>query len=183
MPNGKAEPMFEVIPYNFDKLQEKYSGAREVMLGKVNQALRQCGNTLVPPIKKETPVGATAKLRNTTVYQILGKAEDMRMEVRQSAASKKGFKYGIAVRMGTRPHFPPIDALVPWVVKKLNVPMAEARSVAFLVCRKISRKGTKAQPYHLKVFKAYSQKIRSILRRGVADFAGVMNDVPPPGGA
>ena len=50
-----------------------------------------------------------------------------------------------AVELGTRPHMPPVQALVPWVQEKLGVPAKDARSVAFLVARKIARSGTPAQ--------------------------------------
>lgn len=49
------------------------------------------------------------------------------------------------VELGTRAHMPPVDALVPWVREVLGVQGVRARSVAFLVARKIARKGTPAQ--------------------------------------
>lgn len=49
------------------------------------------------------------------------------------------------VEEGTKPHMPPVDALVPWVRAVLGVEPARARSVAFLVARKIARKGTEPQ--------------------------------------
>lgn len=53
--------------------------------------------------------------------------------------------YAEPVELGTRPHFPPIEPLIDWVIQKLGVPEKEARGVAFLVARKISKKGTDAQ--------------------------------------
>ncbi|MBX3588848.1 MAG: hypothetical protein KF796_19625 [Ramlibacter sp.] len=49
------------------------------------------------------------------------------------------------VELGTRPHMPPVAALVPWVREVLGVDASRARSVAFLVARKIATKGTPAQ--------------------------------------
>ncbi len=51
------------------------------------------------------------------------------------------------LELGTKPHMPPIDALVPWVKAVLGVDPKRARSVAFLVARKIARKGTKPKRY------------------------------------
>lgn len=48
----------------------------------------------------------------------------------------------VFAELGTRPHMPPIEALVPWVRAVLGVPAKRERSVAFLVARKIARKGT-----------------------------------------
>jgi hypothetical protein len=52
------------------------------------------------------------------------------------------------VELGTKPH--PVsaegrEALAAWAVKRLGVSKKEAPRVAFLVARKIARKGTKAQ--------------------------------------
>ncbi|MBF9263391.1 HK97 gp10 family phage protein [Acidovorax cattleyae] len=49
------------------------------------------------------------------------------------------------LELGTRPHMPPVDALVPWVRAVLGVDRKRERSVAYLVARKIARRGTKAQ--------------------------------------
>jgi HK97 gp10 family phage protein len=51
-------------------------------------------------------------------------------------------KYASYVEFGTRPHWPPVDALKDWAAKKLG-----DESLAFVVARAISRRGTKAQPY------------------------------------
>ncbi len=56
--------------------------------------------------------------------------------------------YAAAVEYGTRPHFPPIAALVPWVKRKFQVKdEAEAESIAFLIARKIAARGT--QGHHM----------------------------------
>jgi len=48
------------------------------------------------------------------------------------------------VDLGTKPHFPPVEALIDWVRTKLGIANEkEARGVAFLIARKISRVGTK----------------------------------------
>jgi len=48
--------------------------------------------------------------------------------------------YAMFVHEGTKPHFPPIDAIEPWA-RKHGIP-------AFLVARAISQKGTKAHPFY-----------------------------------
>ncbi len=49
------------------------------------------------------------------------------------------------VELGTKAHMPPVEALVPWVRAVLGVDRKSERSVAFLVARKIARKGTEPQ--------------------------------------
>jgi hypothetical protein len=51
--------------------------------------------------------------------------------------------YALPVETGTRPHFPPPSALLPWVKQKFpGVDEKKAKSLAFLVGRKISKVGT-----------------------------------------
>lgn len=50
--------------------------------------------------------------------------------------------YATPVELGTRPHFPPVEALLDWVRIKFGVPESEARNIAFLIARKIASKGT-----------------------------------------
>jgi hypothetical protein len=81
-------------------------------------------------------------------------------------------QYAAPVELGTRPHFPPVEPLVDWVRVKLGiVEEREARGVAFLVARKISRKGTKAQrPFGL-TFEAQEAQVGEIFERATARIA------------
>lgn len=174
----KAEGMIQIEVLNAKELQKKFAQSPEHMFIAMNHAFRQAGALLTPQIKEETPVGASHKLRNTTVYQVLGKAVDMRMEIRQSAFSDKGFPYGVAVRAGSRPHFPPYEALIPWVRAKLHVAEERVRSVAFLVARKISRVGTKANPYHIRVFDRNVDHLKDIMKGACLEFVARIADIP-----
>lgn len=53
--------------------------------------------------------------------------------------SSKADKYAAAVEYGSRPHWPPIQALEGWA-QRHGIP-------AFLVARKIAREGTKERPF------------------------------------
>ncbi len=173
----KAEATIEISPIGFDELTKKYSNSREVVLGTINRMLRRMGQSLVPSVKNETPLGASHKLRNTTVFQVLGHGEEMSMEIRQSAFSPGGFPYGVAVRTGTRPHFPPYLALVPWVQKVLGVTdEKQAPRVAFLVARKISQVGTVSNPYHLRAMESTMPEIRSIIAEETSALAEKLGD-------
>jgi len=59
-------------------------------------------------------------------------------------------KHGIFVHEGTRPHWPPRAPIERWVALKARrgvMDVQNIRSVAFLIARAISRRGTKAQPF------------------------------------
>lgn len=55
--------------------------------------------------------------------------------------------YAKAIEFGSRPHWPPPGSLARWARLKLGVPAARVQSVDYLIRRKISKKGTKAQPF------------------------------------
>lgn len=57
----------------------------------------------------------------------------------------RSVRHGPFVEFGTKPHFPPPAALEKWARIKLGSPNPSA--TAFLIARKISRTGTKAQPF------------------------------------
>ena len=89
-------------------------------------------------IKEQTPEGAGPIHLRDTIFQ----------KVQQSGVAVWGTVgtpavYGEPVEMGTRPHFPPVAPIRFWVEKKLGYSGKEAQSVAFLIARAISRRGTK----------------------------------------
>mgnify|MGYP000630952051 CR=1 FL=1 len=53
--------------------------------------------------------------------------------------------YALVVEHGSRPHWPPRAPIEFWVARKLGVRGKRVRAVAFLVARKIARRGTPAQ--------------------------------------
>lgn len=95
-------------------------------------------NALVGAIAPLTPVGVGGTLRAGFQSDVTGDA----VEVRGRVFNPLG--YALPVEEGARPHFPPIGPLELWARRKLGVPDGEARSVAFLIARKIAKHGTPA---------------------------------------
>jgi hypothetical protein len=58
-----------------------------------------------------------------------------------------GAEYSLPVHEGSKPHFPPTSVLVNWVSRKFGVSGTQAKSIAFLIARKIARTGTKGRPF------------------------------------
>jgi len=158
----KAEGAITFTPVGWDELADKYRGSREVILRGMNTAFRRMGKHMVTELKAYTPVGVTHNLRNKTVAEVLGTAEDMRLEIRQSAWSGS-YPYGVGVRMSTRPHWPPYRALIPWVKLRWGLSDELAPRAAFLLARRISRVGTKANPYHVRALEANKEALREIV--------------------
>ncbi len=56
--------------------------------------------------------------------------------------------YAVPLEAGSQPHFPPTDAIAGWVRRKgIASDEREVRSVAFLIARAISRRGTRARNF------------------------------------
>ena len=72
-------------------------------------------------------------------------------------------EHGEPVELGTKPHFPPLGPIQFWVEKKLGYMGKEAESVAFLVARAISRRGTKGAQMFENAFEDNEYKVVHIL--------------------
>lgn len=101
-------------------------------------------------IMPKTPVGVSGTLRGATAAKVTtsgGSPVSIEGRVFNPTA------YGMPVELGRRPgKQPPSSALELWVRRKLDIPENRVKSVAFLVARKIGRKGTTAVEMFKKAF-------------------------------
>ena len=114
--------------------------AREEMERSVEEALR----LLKHEIQENTPTGAHGHLRGSITHQLRGQALSDGLGVVGTVGSS--LNYALSVELGTKPHKVSIEgqvALREWVEKKLGIDPSRSASVAFLIARKISKKGTK----------------------------------------
>lgn len=106
-------------------------------------------------VKEGIPRGATGLTAASVSSDTFSTAAGVLGVVGSSQAS------AAFVELGTRPHMPPVSALIPWVQAVLGVNAKRAPRVAFLVARKIARKGTKAQqPFALALARTEGQVLR-----------------------
>jgi len=109
-------------------------------------------------VKELTPEGAgPIHLRDT----IFGKTSVMGRRVHGFLGTPA--KYGESVELGTAAHFPPVAPIQHWVEKKLRISGDNARSVAFLIARAISRRGTKGAHMFDKGFDRSESRVMTIL--------------------
>lgn len=110
---------------------------------KVSQDVREAKLTealmlLERAVKLETPEGAgPIHLRDSIFPKVTMSGKKV------SGSLGTPLEHGEPVELGTRPHFPPTAPIQHWVEKKLGYSGKEAASVAFLIARAISRRGTK----------------------------------------
>lgn len=109
-------------------------------------------------VKLNTPVGAGPIHLRDTIFQQVSQASGSTIGILGTPAV-----YGEPVEMGTKPHFPPIAPIQHWVEGKLGLAGAEAKSVAYLIARKISKKGTEGAKMFDKGFSGNESAVIRIL--------------------
>lgn len=141
----------------------------------IDEEFRQALNAGVLHLKGQiqpaTPVGVTSHLRQGVQTSITGEAVSLVGRVFDPVA------YAMPVESGSRPHFPPVGPLQLWVRRKLGIgDEREARSVAFLIARAISRRGTPAVWMFRKAWDANLDQVEGFLKaageRIIARLAG-----------
>ena len=110
----------------------------------VEQAMAKATEQLRSTAFEETPVGATAFLRDTIGAQVSVHSQEP-VDVSGHVWWQAG--YAPAVEHGSRPHWPPIGPLVHWVERKLHVPPGESYGAARRIQFKIARHGTRGQEF------------------------------------
>jgi hypothetical protein len=74
------------------------------------------------------------------------------------------------VETGTRPHFPPPSALLPWVMLRFNPGSEkEALSIAFAVAQNIRKRGTQGHFMFERAVEQLSGEAPGIMERAIAD--------------
>lgn len=151
----------------FDELQAAWAKAPDIVRQELTRAMWEAELQLEPAIQAETPEGAYKNLRSSIAAQTPRVSADTVLGVVGTAAA-----YAIPVELGTKPHFPPILPLVDWVIAKLGVPEKEAKGVAFLIARKISRRGTTGAAMFRKGFDKTERRVQQAFvdaRRRIRD--------------
>jgi hypothetical protein len=124
----------------------------------VEQEFRILARPLLETVSRNTPVGATGNLATQINATITRTQTEVILAIHQSARSVAGIPYVKAVSGmdrqggGRKPgKMPPYMDLADWVRIKLRVPDKQIKRVAWLIARSIGVKGTRGNPYYLKV--------------------------------
>lgn len=121
------------------ELEAAWQKAPETVRDELSRAMEESLVALQGSVQEFTPLGATEQLAPSIIAQPVETLADQVIGVVGTS-----FDYALAVELGTKPHFPPVEALEDWVEKRLGVRGKEIRNVAFLVARKIAAHGTPA---------------------------------------
>jgi len=123
----------------------------------MTQAMRRATFTLEAEAAKRTPVGvgdsATGHLRASITSEVRGTPARVRGIVGSPS------DYGLAVELGSRPHWPPKGVMKRWAQLKLGLSEKKAGEIEYVLRRSISRKGTPAVKMFTTAFSASRSRI------------------------
>lgn len=133
-----AAKFIDIAPLGADRLARMFAEAPEMAREELLRAMWAAVQHLEAEVKERTPTA-----HGTLRASVFGEARIEPDGVLGVVGSP--LLHAPYVELGTKPHWPPVDALVDWVRVKFGVSEeTELRRVAFLVARKISVSGTPA---------------------------------------
>lgn len=110
--------------------------------------------------KRESPVGVTSNLRNSMTGRTTQEGHGRRLRFTGEVFSDVIHAEPVDLGRGAG-NAPPFEALIRWVEVVMGIVRKRSRSVAFLVARKIGRKGFKGKHF----FRAAAQVAEKNLMR------------------
>lgn len=121
-----------------NRLDAQMRQAPEAVTAELMAAMTEADLLVLREVQERTP-RAQGTLRSSEHH-----VERLRGPFAVEGLVGSPLNYAQPVELGTRPHFPPVEALIDWVKVKFGISDERlARSAAYLVARKISRVGTK----------------------------------------
>jgi len=156
---------YDIDYSELQQLQAAFERAPNVVREELDAAVTEADSLLTREVQEESPV-AGGTFRASIFHE-----EEVQDTVVMGVVSTP-LNYAPAVELGTKPHFPPVEALIDWVRSKLHITDEKsARGVAFLIARKISRVGTKEQRPFGRVYQAQLPQVNAIFDRAGARIA------------
>ncbi len=153
-----------------DEMRAAWAQAPEIARAELTAAMIEADRLLKGEVQDATPSSGHGTLRDS-IFAVEQVSDTQIIGIVGTAQP-----YAIPVELGSKPHFPPVESLIDWVRVKLGVPEKEARSVAFLVARKIARTGTEGAFMFTNTFRRLEPAVQAIFARArdriVARLAG-----------
>lgn len=122
--------------------------------------LLKAGQEMTSKIRANTPVGVTGLAKSSVQINPATISSEY-------IISSLGCKYYPIIEEGSKPHFPPVEALYDWVSKKLHITGLGTKKVAWAIAVTISKRGTQGKKVFENVYNEYKEKVPSIVKRYV----------------
>lgn len=118
----------------FDTFEAALKKSPSIIKREMSKALKNSVTVISIAAKAGVPVGATGALKRSITAHV-----DESNLIGIVGLDAPGRAYGIYVERGSKPHWPPREALERWASQR-GIPV-------FLVQRAIAKKGTRPQPF------------------------------------
>jgi len=128
----------QVINIELEQLADIWTKSPQMVMAELTRTLVGTSAMVQAQIVHKLPRGATSHLA-----QSVGMVGPIVTNNSAQTLIGSSLIYAAPVELGTKPHMPPIAPLVDWVTAVLGIEEPEAKTVAFKIARKISKKGTK----------------------------------------
>lgn len=152
-----TEPVYEIN--GAVELTEAFKAAPEIVEKVAFRALTKATALLERDIKERTPFGVTGLLRDSITAQ---RPYRLGLDGLVGVVSSP-LDYAVCVELGTKPHYPPLEPIKQWVLKKLGLPIVSVEPVARAIAWKIKARGTKGARMFAKSFAANKTQVERIL--------------------
>jgi len=152
--------MYDMDIQGTAELARAFERAPDIVVEELTAGIWESELLLERETKELTPVGVSGGTRSSIQAR-----EPKRLADNVVGEMGSPMKHVLAVELGTKPHYPPIQPLAEWVEHKFGYSGNEARNVAFLIQRKIGRKGTEGAFMFKQAFEANQEQVLRIMAR------------------
>lgn len=136
--------------------------AQSVIVEEMRAGLIEGGALYAREVKDAAPTGVTSLFRGSIAF------EDRSTDQVALVQTYSPLNYAAALENGSKPHWVPIEPLIDWVNKKLDITdEKEAKSRAYAIRGKIAKKGTAATKVFANTFDRVQPQLTERLNASV----------------
>ncbi len=163
------------VTFKIVGLDKAIATVRDAVLSGVDAGLDVAGargqqlvvKNITSPFLGRGPAVASGILAGSIAFETTKTVDISQVEI---LAQPPADVYAGYVEAGTGPHFPPPEALLPWVKQKFHVGDEKtALSIAFAVARKIAKRGTSAFGMFARALPQLQQELGGIFERAIGE--------------
>jgi len=127
-----------------------------ITINALKKGLTASGILIMNNLKSNMSVGVNEQLKAGNKREVVVDKKEVYLRVYNTV------KYAPYVEFGTRPHWPPVEALEEWCARHFG-----GKENAFILARVISKKGTKPKHFFRNAFYDNQDKIKQIIETEV----------------
>jgi len=143
-------------------LRKLIKGNEAAVLAGIEQELYDFGEDVRAAVIQyldDEGINVQGDIRDSINYEVAREIGRMRISVGSNS------DHAIFVHEGTKPHWPPVDPIKKWAIRKLNIKGKELLKATWFIRKKIATVGTDPKPFLTTPFYLYSKE----LPRRIAD--------------